>query len=189
MNETAVLEEMFRSRSTAGKEGIISFAGFLTTYPVSQDTAPLFLRLMHSGYSEVADALFNRRDPAGFFTTISAGHELIAQSLEILREQKIKSTDPRITTALFSLFQTNYTHPEAGMKIFPLTVHDIYQFGRFLLSSEDKQTELLLDLLGSIHALSPRNYREVPSVAGRIIDAYHDSKKKLEQIIPHNLLL
>lgn len=184
MENRDILENMLKSGTSAGREGVLSFSRYLVTCPLSLKTVPLYLKVIRTGHQGIADILFSMRDPESLFTTVTMSPDLLRGLFDLLSEINMHTVEGETAVSLLSGVYAGIEVFSLWKPPFRLTVFDIYNAGKYLVSNEIRAVELSLKIIESVSDLHESAFKDVSRTALDIMSAYYDDSKKLQQVIP-----
>jgi hypothetical protein len=182
-----MINEILADKSPAANQALIGFTRYLSSVGLTDQTAPIFIKILKRNLSETSDILFKNRDPFTFFSNITLSGEMIREVLNILTDYKPNQIDHKIFKVCLGILQKGYKSAGEGFNIYPLRVADLHHIGKYLIIQEDELNNLISDLLDDIWRLQNRTHRLSCEEAKKIRDAFLDNTKRLESVIPSNL--
>ena len=161
-------------------ELLVSLARLLSSQGIAQANAADFLDLLATGDSQVATAIFSRRDPATWFSTIAVEPGLTRQALAILVAGQAREMDSRIIMACLG-----YISQEVK---FSVSISDIQHLAKYLLAPDPAVQAMVMELLDRISRAGPPFPDATRREAENLLDHFQDHSKSLSTILPPNLL-
>jgi hypothetical protein len=156
----------------------------------------LFLVLLETNNPSVIDVLIGWRNPFLLFAPIKPNWYLIKESFRILAKYKGNELSEKTLLALMGVIQNAYKTSKYGYKLYPLSMSDIYNIGKYLDKKKDQdnpRNRLLLEILFDIYFVGidsdDRNMIQVGIKANDMRMAFFDNTKKMVDVVPHVLLL
>lgn len=189
MFDSNFIERILSSKSEENRDAVITISRFLIKESLTIDNAYYFFKILNLNIQEASDEIFKHKSPENFFTALKPFKELIQFSLKNLIEYKPKELYYKNILASFGVLQNAYKNADNGFKIYALTVSDIQHIGKYLILDNEKTSSIILELLDCIWRADTNKYKETTILAKEIVDAYYDNKKRILDVIPHNLLI
>jgi hypothetical protein len=156
----------------------------------------LFLVLLETNNPSVVDVLIGWRNPFILFAPIKPNWYLLKESFRILAKYKGNELSEKALLALLGVIQNAYKTSKYGYKLYPLSMSDIYNIGKYLDKKKDQdnpRNRLLLEILFDIYFVGidsdDRNMILVGIKANDMRMAFFDNTKKMVDVVPHVLLL
>ena len=186
MYDSFKIDEILSSNDREATEAIISFSRYLAGNPLNSSTVPLFTRILAKNIPQAADILFSERDPSSFFSAIPLSFELISFALSTLGEYRFSELHSPIVKACLGILSQSYKNSDYGNTIYKLSVTEIYHMAKYLQNEEEVTEILIIDLLENLSSDSVNP--EISAISRKILTHWLDSSKRLNQIIPQNIL-
>ncbi|MEM5948146.1 hypothetical protein WKV44_06290 [Spirochaetia bacterium 38H-sp] len=177
-------------------DAAVSLARVLNHMGINSDNYLIFLRFLETNNSHVVNALIGRRNPNLLFSHIKPNRYLVKEAFRILARFDRNHINNKVLLALMGILQNTYKLSQFGYSIYPLTVADVYNIGKYInkkKKQEEENNELILDILFDVYLMgideSNKRIKAVALAANKIRMAYFDNIKRLEDAIPEVLLM
>lgn len=182
----SLIESMLSSHTPEAKSAVLAFSRHFSSYTLNSETSSVFQKLIKYNDAEAIDALLEKRNPDSFFSTQEPSRSLILFAFSTLTEHRFYQLyEPAIFVCL-GILQNVYKNPEYGIKLYSLSISDIYHTAKYLKLENDRIENLIISFLENLNNL--RTMNNISTITGNIIDSHYDSSKKLESIIPVSIL-
>ncbi len=180
------LDTIINDDSVYAAEALVSYAKLLSKSRLSVKNSALFIKILSTNNINAADSLFNGRDPFSMFSNVPAGRQEVSAVLDILVSHSPKTLYGKIFLACLGILSAVYSHPEQGMKTYPLTVSDLQHIAKYFVSEDENLKDNILNLFYKLESL-PGQY-SIAAFASRAVSVFHDPSKRLDSIVPPLLL-
>lgn len=194
--EINIIERMIGGRTGEAVEAGISYARFLKLSGMSNDSYPLFLRLLEVENHWVIDSLIGDKDPFLLLSAIHPNNYLILNSFKLLTNWHPGGIYPKTLAIILGVLQAAYSSSKDGYRIYNNSISDINNLGKHLnkeLGQDDPNNRCILDILDRIGSLAgtteDQDIEQMARQANSIRTFFFDKRKKMEDIIPQVLLV
>lgn len=195
-NKDLILKGIAGFQNPIQVEASICFAFYLSQVGINNSNYHLFLKFIETNNKWIVDALLGKRDPRLLFSTIRPNKYIIKKAFRLLTLWHPKEIYIKVLLALLGIIECGYHKPDDGYSIYPLSITDLNNLGKYLDESKDQLHEdnmTLLDVLDKITGLGEYRGSLIKNVLSKhafnIRIAYFDNTKKLTDIIPQVLLI
>lgn len=194
--EINIIERMIGGRTIEAVEACISYARFLRLSGMSNDSYPLFLRLLEVENHWVIDSLVGDKDSFLLLSSIHPNNYLILNSFKLLTNWHPGGIYPKTLAIILGVLQASYSSAKDGYRIYSCSINDVNNLGKHLnkeLGQEDPNNRCILDILDRIGSLAGttenQEVEQMARQANSIRTFFFDKRKKMEDIIPQVLLV
>ena len=194
--EINIIERMIGGRTVEAVEAGISYARFLKLAGMSNDSYPLFLRLLEIENHWVIDSLIGDKDPFLLLSSIHPNNYLILNSFKLLTNWHPGGIYPKTLAIILGVLQAAYSSSKDGYRIYNSSINDVNNLGKHLnkeLGQDDANNRCILDILDRIGSLAgtteDQEIEQMARQANSIRTFFFDKRKKMEDIIPQVLLV
>ncbi len=194
--EINIIERMIGGRTVEAVESGISYARFLKLAGMSNDSYPLFLRLLEVENHWVIDSLIGDKDPFLLLSSIHPNNYLILNAFKLLTNWHPGGIYPKTLAIILGVLQAAYSSAKDGYRIYNSSINDINNLGKHLnkeLGQDDPNNRCILDILDRIGSLAGttenQDIEQTARQANSIRTFFFDKRKKMEDIIPQVLLV
>lgn len=177
-------------------DAAVAIARQLDREGIGERTWLLALRCLGTNHSQVVRSLIGRRNPFLLLSPIKPKWFLLREVFRLLTRFRRDELEPLVLYALMGVIQTTYKTSKYGYRIYPLSVSDVHNVGKYLdkaVDQADDRNRYVLDLLFDIYALgtdsTDRLAKRVALVANDIRMAYFDNTKRIVDVVPSTLLI
>jgi hypothetical protein len=177
-------------------DAAVALARQLDREGIGSRTWLLALRCLGTNHSQVVKALVGRRNPLLLLSSLRPSWYLLREVFRLLTRFRREELEPLVLYALLGVIQTTYKTSKYGYRIYPLSVSDVHNVGKYLdknVDQSDQRNRYVLDLLFDIYALgvdsTDRLAKRVALVANDIRMAYFDNTKRIVDVVPSTLLI
>ena len=186
-----IVTSFLEKDTTQSVETSIEFAKFLHYRGLSIRNYPLFLEILPHKSEEVIDELIGSYTALTMFHKIQRNVGLVGACFDMLQRLTVNSYQ-KVLEAVLGVFLTTYRHPLEGWELYPPSLAELNQLGKYLdknKSQSNKINRIVLDILGSIGELSLQEHgrEEIARVgahANKIRNVYFDSRERMDKVIP-----
>ena len=189
MFSAEMLDSMLRDNSQEAQSGIIAFAGYLTKVTINQTNYSLFIKILNRNIPEATEKLFSNRQALSFFCKFKATGDLIQQTLSLLIHHQPHTLLPNTILACLGVLDSQYHSDRSGFQLYQLSVSDLYHIGKYLIHTDKNIQNITLEIIENLRDSSYGTDPELSVIIKKIIDHYYDQTKKIEDVIPANLLI
>ncbi|HNY21793.1 MAG TPA: hypothetical protein PKO22_06545, partial [Treponemataceae bacterium] len=189
--EYNMLKGILGCRSTEAVESAITYASYLNFTGITNGNYPVFLNLLTVRNHNVIDAFLGTRDPFLFMSSIQPNYFIVSTCFAILTKYRRSEIYPKTLGVILGVFQTAFSSPLEGYKIYPPTVADVNSLGKHLneeKGQDDPHNRGILDILDKLSELEGQNVdgdmEDLAVHAHNIRNNFFDSKKHLVDVIP-----
>ncbi len=188
--------EVLDSPDTPSANALWAYASFLNDHGINSDNYPLYIELLASNNKSAIDALLDGHDPEKYFDCVTPNPYIVRATFETFARFKSNEIyDKSLRVFLGFLFKV-YESSEVGYQLYPPSIADVNNLGKFLDESKDQEFPLnrgILDCLGCLADLEKPHEtsiekRELAAQAGRIRSDFFDAKRRLNQSITEVIL-
>ena len=194
--ENQILQHIFAGRSPEAVEAAMSFARFLRLAGLDSENYPLFLKILEVENHWVLDTLIGDDNPFLLLSTIQPNKFLMRKCFELLTRWQPSGIYPKTLSVVAEALQNAYSSPRDGYRIYPLTVADTNNLGKYLNKEEGQNEPMnrcLLDILDRISSLEGLHWDDsmesVARQANKIRGYFFDNSKTLADCMPQVLLV
>jgi hypothetical protein len=177
-------------------DAAVAMARQLDREGIGSRTWLLALRFLGTNHSQVVRALVGRRNPLLLLSPIKPSWYLLREVFRLLTRFRRDELEPLVLYALLGVIQTTYKTSKYGYRVYPLSVSDVHNVGKYLdknVDQNDERNRYVLDLLFDLYALgidsTDRLAKRVALVANDIRMAYFDNTKRIVDVVPSTLLI
>ncbi len=195
-NKDIIIKGITGTETEIQVETGICFANYLNHIGITKSNYYLFLKLLESNNKWIMDALIGNRDARLLFSTIKPNKNLIKIAFRLLTFWHPKQIYSKVLLALLGIIECAYHKPDDGYRIYPLTINDLNNIGKYLDSQFDQfnyENSMVLEILDRITQIGEYRGTLTKSVLAKhafhIRLAYFDNTKKLVNVIPQVLLI
>jgi hypothetical protein len=183
-----MLDQLLADRSPVARNAVAGFAVYLSTVGFSEQTCPLFFKILKANYREATAPLFGKRSPESFFVPLQPNRFMVVESFAILTMYNSSELIPETLSACIGVLAETYKHAASGIQIYSPTIPDLYHVARHLQSNNEHTVSMIVDLLQDIHSCQVPGFNDAGTMAGDIVMAWLDRSKGLSSILPRQLL-
>ncbi len=180
------IESMLSSHTPEAENAVIAFSKHFASYPLNQETASVYQKLIYYNNPETIDAIFKTKTPDSFFSVLEPSRNLILFAFSTLSGYHAGDLYEPAVLSCLGIIQNAYKNPGFGFSIYPLTVSDLYHTAKYLKVENNEIETHIIDFLENLGSLS--KHESITALARNIIDVHYDNSKKIENIIPHSIL-
>lgn len=173
------IESILSSHTPEAESAVIAFSKHFASYPLNEETAPVYGKILFYNNPKAIDALLKTRNPYSLFSKVPPSQSLLLFAFSTLRDFRYNELYEPVVLACLGIIQTGY-------KIYPPTVSDLYHTAKYLKITNSEIEIHLIDFLEDLCSLS--KHKNITALARTIINAHYDSSKKIETIIPSSVL-
>lgn len=195
--ELDLLHNALDCREPHGVELSRSFALYVAHMGVHRKNALLVLQLLETNNRYVIDGLLGSKNPYLLFSTTKPNTLLLARSFDLLRYHRSKELYRPALLALLGMVDMAYNASSDGFGLYPLSVNDLYSLCKYLDKASDQDEEsnkVILRIAEHLFAMgqaagASREMKSMADHAMRIRITFLDKRKKLEDLMPEELLM
>jgi len=180
------IESIIADSSPEAETVLISYARYLQGWRVTRKNSSMFFNLLASNKNSVVDILFENKEAATFFTSISPDRMMILHTMEILSGNSPFNFSIKILCALLGLLSSTYSHALSGMEIYPLSITDLQHIAKFFVHGNNISKKYIIHIFEALQAL-PKRYA-VAAYASKLLNVCLDPGKSFDSVIPPGLL-
>jgi hypothetical protein len=193
--ENEFFQQIIDCQSPESVEAALTFAAYINTLGLTPENYPVFLRMLEIENRWVVDALIGEMDPFELLTTVQPNHHIVSRIFAMMTRWNRGGIYSKNLSVILGVLKANFTSPEDGFRIYPLSISDINGMGKHLdksKSQDDPLNRAILNILDSISHLkadpdSPTK-EKIALQASAIRNAFFDDRKSMEEVIPAVLL-
>jgi hypothetical protein len=193
--ENRLLQGMLGCRTKEAVEAALTYAAFLNSVGITPENFPIFLKMLEVENHWVVDALMGEQDPFVFLSPIRPYAHFVGRLFAMLIRWQKGNIYHKNLMAILGVLQSVYSAPKHGYQIYPLSVYELNALGKHLeedAQQDDIVNRTILALMGKLVELEDKNDAEMEAVAihaAAIRNAFFDSKKRMDDVIPPILLV
>jgi hypothetical protein len=193
--ENRLLQGIFGCRTTEAVEAAVTYASFLSTIGITPENYPVFLRMLEIENHWVIDALIGDRDPFLLISGVQPNEFIVGRIMAMMTRWHKGGIYHKNLSVILGVLQSVYSSPKDGYRIYPLSIQDVNALGKHLdkeKGQDDPLNRVILEILDKISMLEEAGNAEMEEIAiqaAAIRNAFFDSKKKMEDVIPPVLLV
>ena len=192
--EVKYLERVFACETPEAVEAAVTYAAHLARVGLTPESCPVFLRLLEIRNPWVIDALVGDQDPYQLLSRIQPGPRLVSHVFATLERWKRGGVGSKNLAAALGVLRSVYAAPREGFRIFPLKLGDLHSLAKHLdkkAGQDEPNNRVILDCLDKLSSLDNPENPDMDRIAvqsSAIRNAFFDETRKLEDVIPPNLL-
>jgi hypothetical protein len=193
--ETRLMQGIMWCRSTEAVEAAVTYAGFLSTVGITPENYPVFLKMLEIENHWVIDALIGNRDPFLLLSPVQPNVHIVGRIFAMMTRWHKGGIYAKNLSVILGVLQSVYSSPKDGFRIYPLRIADVNALGKHLdkdKGQDDPLNRVILEILDRISMLEGSGDSEMEEIAihaSSIRNAFFDSRKKMEDVIPPVLLV
>jgi hypothetical protein len=191
-----LFEQIALCNTQASVDAAVTVAKLLHQEGINEQNYVLYFVLFETNNSFVIDSLIGSRDPFLLFSSIIPNWFMLKIVFMLLSRFKKSELCEKCLFALLGVIQNAYKSSRYGFDIYPLSVSDVYNIGKYLDKKVDqleRRNRLLLDILLDIYNVGinndSRRIKQVALEANNIRMSFFDERKQMNDVIPDVLLL
>jgi hypothetical protein len=193
--ENEFFQQIIECESPEAIEAALTFAAYINTLGLTPENYPVFLRMLEIENHWVVDALIGKMDPFELLTTVQPNKYIVSRIFSMMTRWNRGGIYSKNLSVILGVLKANFTSPEDGFRIYPLTIADVNGMGKHLdksKSQDDPLNRAILNILDSVSHLNadPDNpsKEEIALHASAIRNAFFDDRKAMDEVIPPVLL-
>ena len=193
--ETRLLQGVFASRTTESVEAAITFAKYLSTVGITPENYPVFLKMLEIENHWVVDALIGNRDPFLLLSAVQPNAFIVSRIFAMMTKWHKGGIYHKNLSVILGVLQSVYSSPRDGYRIYGLRIADVNALGKHLdkeMGQDDPLNRAILEILDKISLLEDSGNSEIEEIAihaSSVRNAFFDSRKRMEDVIPPVLLM
>jgi hypothetical protein len=193
--ENRLLQGIFNCRTNEAVEAAINYASFLSTVGITPENYPLFLKMLEIENHWVVDSLIASRDPFLLLSPVQPNEFIVGKIFGMMTRWHKGGIYSKNLSVILGVLQSVYSSPRDGYRIYRLRIADVNALGKHLdkeKGQDDPLNRVILEILDKISMLEEAGNSEMEEIAiqaAAIRNAFFDSKKKMEDVIPPVLLV
>ena len=193
--ENRLLQGTFQCRTTEAVEASITYAAFLSTVGITPENCPLFLKILEIENHWVIDALIGERDPFLLLSAVSPNEYIVNRIFGMMTKWHKGGIYEKNLSVILGVLQSVFSSPKEGYRIYPMTIANLNAMGKHLdkeKGQDDPLNRIILEILDKLSDLEDSgkpDMEEIALHAGNIRNAFFDSRKTMEDVIPPVLLV
>lgn len=193
--ETSLMQGIFGCRTTEAVEAAITYATYLSSVGITPDNYAVFLKMLEIENHWVIDSLIGSRDPFLLLSSVQPNEYIVSRIFAMLTRWHKGGIYSKNLSVILGVLQSVYSSPKDGYRICKLRIADVNALGKHLdkeKGQDDPLNRVILEILDRISMLEDTGNSEMEEIAihaSAIRNAFFDSKKKMEEIIPPVLLV
>ena len=193
--ENSLLQGILGCRTTESVEAAITYAKFLSSIGITSENYPVFLKMLEIENHWVVDALIGERDPFLMLSPVQPNRYIVQRIFAMMTKWHKGGIYSKNFSVILGVLQSVYSSPEDGYRIYPLSIADLNALGKHLKKEngqDDPLNRVILEILDNLARLEGRGdseFEEIAIQASAIRNAFFDSRKQMEDVIPPVLLV
>ncbi|MBD3239911.1 MAG: hypothetical protein GF331_04945, partial [Chitinivibrionales bacterium] len=193
--ENRLMQGVFGCRTSEAVEAAITYARYLSTVGITPENYAVFLRMLEIENHWVIDALIGNRDPFLLLSSVQPNDYIVGRIFAMMTRWHKGGIYPKNLSVILGVLQSVYSSPKDGYRIYKLSIADVNALGKHLdktKGQDDPLNRVILEILDKISMLEDTGNSEMEEIAihaSSIRNAFFDSKKKMEDVIPPVLLM
>lgn len=193
--ENRLMQGVFGCRTSEAVEAAITYARYLSTVGITPENYAVFLRMLEIENHWVIDALIGNRDPFLLLSSVQPNDYIVGRIFAMMTRWHKGGIYPKNLSVILGVLQSVYSSPKDGYRIYKLSIADVNALGKHLdktKGQDDPLNRVILEILDKISMLEDTGNSEMEEIAihaSGIRNAFFDSKKKMEDVIPPVLLM
>jgi hypothetical protein len=193
--ENNLLQGIFSCRTTEAVESAITYARFLSSVGITAENYPLFLKMLEIENHWVIDALIGDRDPFLMLSPVQPNKYIVNRIFAMMTKWHKGGIYSKNLSVILGVLQSVYSSPQDGFRIYPLRIADLNALGKHLKKEngqDDPLNRVILEILDSLSRLEGQGNTDMEEIAihsSAIRNAFFDSRKQMEDVIPPVLLV
>lgn len=195
-NKQLIADGLFSVSTSLMVNTSTSFAYYLSQVGLTFNNHQLFLELLSTNNKWVVDALIGYRQPELLFSTIQPSRQLISQAFTLISQWHPGQIYSKVLLAILGIVQYAFYKPDDGFSLYPITIQDLHNIGKFLNEDKDQfdsVNDLILDILDRIAKVGEYSGSLLKSTLSKhsydIRDSFFDNTKALIDVIPSVLVV
>jgi hypothetical protein len=192
--EDQYLQEIFACETPKAVEAAVTYATYLNRLGLTAENYPVFLSMLDIENHWVVDALVGNNEPATLLSHVQPNDYIVERILAMVRRWHRGGILSKNLAVILGVLQAVYRSPREGFGLRPLTVSDINAVARHLDEAKGQDHPInraildLLDRLGRVGDTGDEFLDKVSVHANAVRTTFLDDRKKLEDVIPAELL-
>lgn len=193
--ENRLLQGIFNCRTNEAVEAAINYASFLSTVGITPENYPLFLKMLEIENHWVVDSLIGNRDPFLLLSPVQPNEFIVSKIFGMMTRWHKGGIYPKNLSVILGVLQSVYSSPRDGYRIYRLRIADVNALGKHLdkeKGQDDPLNRVILEILDKISMLEEPGNAEMEEIAiqaASIRNAFFDSRKRMDDVIPPVLLV
>jgi len=184
------LYEIIECRDVRASSALYAYAKFLNRKPIRYDSIPLYLKIFETNNQYSVDALLSGFVPQNFLDFVKVPNRFIMQRMfEILMQYNKNSLYQKTLKVFFSFMKRVYRVSPDGYRVYPLSIGELNNIGKYLDEKKPQNFHLNRDILDILLYLTeldddgdPNPTKQaVARQASRIRSDFFDQKRSLIQ--------
>ncbi len=182
--------EIIECQDVRASSALYAYTNFLNKKPIRYDYIPLFLKIFQTNNRYTVDALMSGYVPENFFDFIRVPNRFVLRRVFEILEIYQKNTLYKLTLkAFFSFLKRVYRSAHEGYRVYPLSIAELNNIGKYLDEKKTQNFHLNRDILDILLFLTEldddkdlnEDKRAVARHASRIRSDFFDQKRSLVQ--------
>ncbi len=193
--EKRLMQGIFACRSYEAVEAAVTYARFLSTVGITPENYSVFLKMLEIENHWVIDELIGNRDPVLLLASVQPNEYIVGRIFAMMTRWHKGGIYPKNLSVILGVLQSVYSSPKDGYRIFSLRIADVNALGKHLnkeMGQDEPVNRVILEILDKLSTLEGTGNSEMEEIAihaSAIRNAFFDSKKRMEDIIPPVLLV
>ena len=195
-NRDIILNGIFGTATTMEVGSSMSFAKYLRHVGITARNYLLFLKIIETNNKWVVDELIGDRDSRLLFSVIKPNRFLIERAFDLLSAWHPGQIYSKVLLSVLGIVEYSYHRSDDGFNIYPLTITDLQNLGKFLNEDNDQLENTNASILEILDRMSQLGEYErsgaklnISKQSFNIRDGFFDNTKNLTNIIPEVLLI
>jgi len=192
----SILKNILLCNTKRSVDCALTISRYFDFLGLNNDNYLLYLLLLETNNSYVIDGLIGKRDAFLLFSPIKPNGYMLKETFRLLSQFKMGEINDKFLLSLLGIIQNAYKSSKFGFSLYPLSISDVYNIGKYLDKKKDqleKINRLILDILLNIYQVGIDSFykdaKQVAITANGIRMAFFDNRKNISDVIPDVLLL
>jgi len=193
--ENNMLQGIFSCRTVEAVEAAVTYANFLNKIGLTPENYPVFLTMLEIDNHWVIDALIDKRDPFALLSPVQPNVHIVKRIFAMLARWHKGGIYTKNLSVILGVLQSVYSSPLDGYRIYPPVIADVNAISKHLIKRNGQEDVLnrvllkILDRFASLEGEGDTNMEEIAIHAAAVRNAFFDSRKKMEDVLPAVLLV
>jgi len=190
-----IIEDAIQCNTPTGVTTTVGFARMMYHMGIRDRNAYFVLHLLETNNEYVVDALVGDNDPFLMIRNITPTRPILSKTFRILAFHNPGHLYSKVLLALLGIIDIAYKTSVDGFSIYPFTLSELNNIGKYLDESRDQfdqVNKVLLRILENLHDMGMGaedwKVRLMAFQSIQIRLAFFDTNKSLVDIIPEELL-
>lgn len=193
--ENSMLQGIFSCRTVEAVEAAVTYANYLSRIGLTPENYPVFLTMLEIDNHWVIDALIDKRDPSVLLSPVQPNVHIVKRIFAMLTRWHKGGIYHKNLSVILGVLQSVYGSPLDGYRIYPPVIADLNAISKHLIKRNGQEDVLnsvilkILDRFASLEGEGDTNMEEIAIHAAAVRNAFFDSRKKMEDVLPTVLLV